>query len=120
MHDGLAPNYSVNRTLTRYAGSRRLTRALGVNRNMPQAPDDDWRLQGQDRYLVGASLRLMPWASPNPAWDHDHCEFCSAKLAGPDVLEALHHGYATEGLEHWVCPQCFQDFHERFRFKVLP
>jgi hypothetical protein len=88
---------------------------------MSQVPaDDDWRLQGQERYLAGASLKLMPWASPNPGWDHDHCEFCWAKLAGQGIADALHQGYATQGLEHWVCPQCFQDFRERFHFKVLP
>ena len=79
----------------------------------------DWRLQGQERYLKGASFKLRLWASTNPQWDHDHCEFCYETIAGPDVADALHEAYATEDLYRWVCPDCFNDMCERFHFKVI-
>ena len=82
--------------------------------------DDDWRLQGQESFLQGASLKLMPWRSKNPTWDHDHCEFCQTKLAGPEIADALHEGYGSEDLYRWVCSKCFEDFRERFQFKVIP
>jgi len=82
--------------------------------------DDDWRLQGQERYLLGAAFRLRPWATFDSRWDHDHCEFCWVEFAGTDVKDALHEGYATEDLYRWVCPECFEDMRERFQFELLP
>jgi hypothetical protein len=75
---------------------------------------DDWRLQGQERYLKGATLywrkyRRPPW---NPDWDHDHCEFCGAKFMEEDYPDVLHEGYATSDEYRWVCKPCFEDFAE--------
>ncbi len=75
---------------------------------------DDWRLQGQERYLSGAILHWATWHRPRPGWDHDHCEFCGAKFMEeprPDTLQA---GYATADRYRWICPTCFEDFRERF------
>lgn len=87
---------------------------------MSPVSDDDWRLQGQEHYSLRAAFKLRPWASVDPHWDHDHCEFCGTTLAGPEILDALHEGYATEDLYRWVCPQCFADMRERFQLKLLP
>jgi hypothetical protein len=80
--------------------------------------DDDWRQNGQDRYLRGAGFRWRAYRAPSPSWDHDHCEFCSLKLAelGPDVLT---HGWQTEDEYRWVCGDCFEEFRTRFGFVVL-
>jgi hypothetical protein len=34
----------------------------------------------------------------------------------PDVLRA---GYTTADNYHWVCPRCFADFRERFRWRLV-
>ena len=82
---------------------------------------DDWRLQGQERYLKGATLvrRSYRRYARNPEWDHDHCEFCSAKFMAEDHPDVLHSEYATEDDYRWICDQCYEDFGERFEWKVL-
>jgi hypothetical protein len=77
----------------------------------------DWRLTGQERFLAGVALRWTDWCRPRPGWDHDHCAFRWATFAEEPLPGALHAGYPTAG--HWVCPQCFADFHERFRWQVV-
>ena len=76
----------------------------------------DWRLQGQERYLTGVTLARRKWVESRPGWDHDHCEFCGAKFAGPDVL---HQGWATLDAYRWICDECFADFREQFKWRVL-
>jgi len=82
---------------------------------------DDWRLQGQDRYLQGVTLVRRPYRrySKNPNWDHDHCEFCGAKFMLGDLPDVLHEGYATIDDYHWICETCFEDFRERFAWQVV-
>jgi hypothetical protein len=79
---------------------------------------DDWRLTGQERYLTGATFEWADWHSPRPGWDHDHCEFCFAKFAGPELADTLHTGFTTADRSRWVCQQCFADFRERFGWRV--
>jgi len=79
----------------------------------------DWRLQGQEKYLLGATLKFDIWASNNPNNDHDHCEFCSAKFASSTFQETLHEGYSTLDHYHWVCVGCFNDFSKRFNWVVV-
>jgi hypothetical protein len=80
----------------------------------------DWRLQGQEEYLKGASLvhRHYRRYTNNPSWDHDHCEFCWATFMVEDSSDALHRGYATEDDYRWICEQCFSDFKELFEWQV--
>ncbi len=83
------------------------------------AETDDWRLTGQELYMLGVALEWAEWHAPRPDWDHDHCEFCWAKFAGPELPDALHAGYATLDRYRWVCPQCFADFRQRFGWQVV-
>jgi hypothetical protein len=64
---------------------------------MPVADDSDWRLQGQESYLKGVTLVRRAWRVPtsNPAWDHDHCEFCWAKFMDADSPHVMREGHAT-------------------------
>jgi hypothetical protein len=78
---------------------------------------DDWRLSGQDRYLRGAQFRWCAYKAPSPSWNHDHCEFCSAELAGVGS-NVLHEGWQTEDGYRWVCDGCFQDFRGSLGFEV--
>ncbi len=78
----------------------------------------DWRLQGQEKYLMDAALERKKYARFSNEWDHDHCEFCGAKfsLEAPDALQA---GYASADCYRWVCDGCFHDFKARFGWKEL-
>jgi hypothetical protein len=89
--------------------------------------DDDWRLQGQERYLSGVRLIWKDYREWSPDWEHDHCAFCRAKFMNrddvPDVLQA---GYAAQGAGpngeddyHWVCAVCAREFTERFGWTVV-
>lgn len=83
------------------------------------AQDDDWRLQGQEAYLQGVTLRWSDWVLQRPDWDHDHCEFCFAKFTDRDWPDVLHSGYVTSDRQRWICEKCFNDFAERFQWKVV-
>lgn len=83
-------------------------------------PDDDWRLQGQERFLQRAVLRRARWTRPRPGWDHDHCAFCWAKFMEEDQPEVLHEGYTTPDRYHWICAACFGDFKDRFGWRLEP
>ena len=84
------------------------------------ADDNDWRLMGQERQLQGVVLlrRLYRRSPSNPKWDHDHCEFCTAKFMVEDHPDVLHEGYCTEDECHWICDRCFTDFRSRFGWSV--
>jgi len=77
---------------------------------------DDWRLQGQEKYLKGAHLTLKTYSKNRKGWDHDHCEFCAAKFMEPETPDTLNMGYTTQDEYRWVCPQCFEDFKEMFKW----
>jgi len=79
---------------------------------------DDWRLQGQERYLKGAIFTFKTYSKYREGWDHDHCEFCGAKLMEPGTPDVLHEGYITQDNYRWICSQCFQDFREMFEWTV--
>ena len=79
--------------------------------------DDDWRLTGQEAYLTNAVLYFQRWATLDPSWDHDHCEFCFAEFSDR-YPNCLTEGYTTSNLYRWICPDCFIDFKERFGWTV--
>ncbi len=74
---------------------------------MKQVSSDDWRRQGQERFLKGRHLVLKSYRS-RPGWDHDHCEYCSQKFA--ENGGGLREGYVTDDGLHWICRGCFEDF----------
>ena len=76
----------------------------------------DWRRQGQDKYLNGVELTLKKYTISRKGWDHDHCEFCSAKFS-LNVLD-LNEGFTTKDNYHWICRDCFNDFKVEFNWKV--
>ena len=77
---------------------------------------DDWRRQGQEKYLKGVILLHRMYQPYRPGWEHDHCEFCGNKfsLNQGDLKE----GYSTKNGYHWVCSDCFNDFKNEFNWKV--
>ncbi len=77
----------------------------------------DWRLQGQEKFLMRAAFAKRQYQKYRDDWDHDHCEFCSEKFSeGP---KDLHVGYATQDNLHWVCEGCFEDFKQHFQWREL-
>lgn len=97
--------------------------------------EEDWRLNGQDRYLHGAALVHQKYTVWTETWEHDHCEFCFAKFMDPNFSElhrqfieenadVLIEGYATsDGDEsgaryRWICDACLEDFKDRFEWTV--
>ncbi|MBX9950612.1 MAG: hypothetical protein K2Y39_15695 [Candidatus Obscuribacterales bacterium] len=94
-------------------------------------PDsDEWRLQGQESYLKGVSLRYKRYVMRDEKWDHDHCSFCWAKFMDEQNVNALpdclYEGYATLACDQfaddyfWICATCFEDFREHFNWKLVP
>ena len=82
------------------------------------AADDDWRLQGQERYLKGVVLHARRYTAWSESWEHDHCQFCWAKFMDRDLPNALRIGYSTTDRYRWICARCFEDFAERFEWTV--
>ena len=82
--------------------------------------EEDWRLRGQEDYLMGKTLHFIRFQKRSEIWDHEHCEFCWAKFSDNDG--DLHEGYCTEtdnkGNAFWICPECYQDFKDKFSWKL--
>lgn len=79
---------------------------------------NDWRLQGQELYMTGRKLMKIPYFRWSETWDHDHCDFCFATFS--EYEGDLHEGYVTaDNRRTWVCPECFEDFKEMFRWELV-
>lgn len=77
---------------------------------------DDWRRQGQEKYLKGVELVFKDYQPYRKEWDHDHCEFCGDKFS---LNEGdLKMGYSTKDGYRWICKDCFNDFKEEFDWKI--
>ena len=79
---------------------------------------DDWRLTGQERYLLFAKLKeVFPLeyinSLDNPEMFHEHCEFCMNKV---EENKELKH-YVTLDNYRWICEDCYNDFSNIFKFK---
>ena len=79
---------------------------------------NDWRLQGQEKYLKGIALERKKYHPYRDGWDHDHCEFCGAEFS-LEGAGAFGFGYASPDNYHWICDNCFEDFKEKFDWKVI-
>lgn len=74
-------------------------------------PKDDWRRTWQDSLPKGAVFRCVAqYVPPRPDWDHEHCELCFEKIGAGGIPG----GYAAADGYRWLCPVCWQDFHEEF------
>ena len=50
---------------------------------------NDWRLQGQEKYLKGVTLYFKKYIKYSENWDNDHCEFCWMKFSADGLNDAL-------------------------------
>lgn len=78
---------------------------------------NDWRLQGQEKYLSGERLCFKQYVERSSDTDHDHCEFCWAKFSD-SIPGSLTQGYTTLDSYRWICEPCYSDFKEEFRWIV--
>ncbi|MCP4022699.1 MAG: hypothetical protein GY729_12720 [Desulfobacteraceae bacterium] len=79
---------------------------------------NDWRLQGQEKYLKGNTLYFKKYTIQRENWDHDHCEFCSKKFSVFKDSGDLTEGYTTKDKYRWICKVCFKDFKDLFQWKL--
>lgn len=76
---------------------------------------NDWREQGQEKYLDGKEFKRQQYTKYNSNWDHDHCEFCGAKFCeNIQDQDCLHEGYASLDKYRWICFDCFKDFKVKY------
>lgn len=76
---------------------------------------NNWRYQGQDKYLYGKKLFFRDFSCAGR--EHDHCEFCWAKFGAE--TEALKKGHCTEDNYHWICQKCVTDFRNYFNWELF-
>ena len=85
------------------------------------AMKDDWRIMGQDDYLMEKKLYFIKFQPHSEKWDHEHCEFCWATFS--DAENDLHEGYCTtpdnSNNAYWICSKCYEDFKEDFKWKLI-
>lgn len=63
---------------------------------------NDWRFQGQEKYLLSKTLVYKKYCNKTTTSDHDHCEFCSEKFSTA-ISDTLTEGYTTTNDYHWIC-----------------
>lgn len=78
---------------------------------------NDWRLTGQQSYLMNKRLTKCAYRQLSEEWEHDHCAFCWDKFS--ENSEDLNIGYCTEDKKYWICEDCFNDFKKMFNFTVI-
>lgn len=96
---------------------RRPRAAAPRSSDTPTGPAaDDYRRQGQERYLRGQRWTLREYQPSRGGGDHDHCEYCGAKLSA--LPGDLQRGYVTSDDYHWICEPCFADFRDELGWAV--
>ena len=85
--------------------------------------NNDWRLQGQEKYLTGVKLIRTPFTPLSKTWDHEHCEFCMKKPEDNKEQKFYctldNYRWICEDKHTWICPECYEDFKEMFRWELL-
>lgn len=76
---------------------------------------NDWRITNQMNFLYRAILKKTEFVRSEKR-DHEHCEFCFGKFG--ESKDLLHIGYCTLDDYHWICSECFEDFHKMFEWKI--
>ena len=77
---------------------------------------DDWRIMGQEGYLIGKSLQHRQFRRELCYKDFDQCEFCWACFDG-DSAAPMRAYYVPEE-RVWICEACYKDFQEHFQWTV--
>jgi hypothetical protein len=113
--EGAWGGVSQDEPLGRRTSSELESSAMSARPHM--VPPDDWRRSGQEEFPKGITLRLEAYRPPRPSWDHDHCEFCSAKIS--QFPADLAEGWTTQDHYRWICATCFDDFRDEIGWTVV-
>ena len=88
---------------------------------MKKNDTQDWRLELYAGQLNRKTFHLEKFVS-TATNDHEHCVFCMQKITDLAIADADTEGYCTvdlkTGRSSWICKNCFDEFKERFHFKV--
>ena len=96
-----------------------------INQDRPWLPSpqtwkgtwrDDWRITGQEGYLLNKQLQLITFDRSMCFEDHDQCDFCN-KIFDKDPKHPLKAYYEPIN-KVWICQNCFDDFKEHFYWGV--
>ena len=77
---------------------------------------DDWRRQGQERYLKNLTFTWETYSKSHN--EHDHCEFCNVKFMESGEKDILTEGYTSKDKYRWICKDCFDDFRKELNLSV--
>ncbi|MBQ2824141.1 MAG: hypothetical protein IJF18_06155 [Oscillospiraceae bacterium] len=78
---------------------------------------DDWRLNGQEKYLENVNLKHIQFNNKINLSDHEHCEFCTDRISNYIGTKTI--GYCTEDEYYWICEECYNDFKDIFHWKII-
>ena len=76
--------------------------------------ENDWRLMGQEKFLMNVPLVKADYSRWSEKWDHDHCAFCTETFSEYDG--DLHDGYCMKDKYWWICNECYEDFKDMFNW----
>lgn len=76
---------------------------------------DDWRIMGQEGYLINQHLQHRRFDRALCVEDFDQCEFCWAVF---DDTVPPRMAYYCPDKKVWVCESCFRDFYPHFHWTV--
>lgn len=77
---------------------------------------DDWRVMGQEGYLLNKHLQYRIFSRELCVEDYDQCAFCWCCFDknSDNPMKA----YFEPIKKHWICEECFNDFSVHFRWSV--
>ncbi len=77
---------------------------------------DDWRIQGQEGYLLNKQLQHRRFCRALCVEDFDQCEFCWT-VFDKDKRHPLN-AYFEPVRKVWICEKCYNDFKTHFHWTV--
>lgn len=78
---------------------------------------NDWRLNGQEEIVMNAELKKETFNHNG----HEHCIFCWHKFMKHSEYQknCSNHGYCTIDEKYWICDNCYNDFKNLFKWKLV-
>ncbi|MBR5094643.1 MAG: hypothetical protein IK095_06070 [Oscillospiraceae bacterium] len=77
---------------------------------------EDWRILGQEGYLLNKRLQHRRFSRALCVKDHDQCEFCWRVFDGKAGSPS--YAYFDPISKAWICEECYNDFKVHFCWTV--
>ena len=77
---------------------------------------DDWRIMGQEGYLLNCRLQHRTYSRALCRADFLQCEFCWDKF-DEDPQHPKKAYFEPKG-QYWICEKCYEDFKDMFEWTV--